>query len=62
MSQQASTSSEKVFGPIRSCFWPVHRHEAKKAYPYVFDRFFDLCQLQYLAQYERYGCCHSFRS
>lgn len=33
MSQQASTSTEKAFGPIRSCFWPVHRHEARKLIP-----------------------------
>lgn len=33
MSQQASTGSEKAFGSLRSCFWPVHRHEAKKLVP-----------------------------
>lgn len=33
MSQQANPGSEKAFGPLRSCFWPVHRHEAKKLIP-----------------------------
>lgn len=33
MSQQASVSSEKAFGALRSSFWPVHRHEAKKLIP-----------------------------
>lgn len=33
MSQKACSNSEKPFGPIRSYFWPVHPHEAKKLVP-----------------------------
>lgn len=33
MSQQTNNGSEKTFGRIRSCFWPVHRHEARKLIP-----------------------------
>lgn len=33
MSQQACSGPEKTFGSIRSCFWPVHRHEVRKLVP-----------------------------
>jgi len=33
MSQQASSTAEKAFGPIRSCLWPIHRHEIRKLLP-----------------------------
>ena len=33
MSNQHNSSSNKPFGPIRSCFWPVHTHEVKKLLP-----------------------------
>src|SRR5271155_566247 len=40
MSQQARASTEKTFGPIRSCFWPIHRFEAKKLIPMFLIVFF----------------------
>lgn len=36
MSQQVNTGSEREFGRIRSCLWPVHRHEIKKLIPMFF--------------------------
>lgn len=33
MSQEACSDSQKAFGPIRSCLWPVYRHEARKLIP-----------------------------
>ena len=33
MSKVSNSSPEKAFGPIRSCFWPVHRYEARKLVP-----------------------------
>ncbi len=42
MSQQTNVDSEKAFGPVRSCLWPIHRHEAKKLVP-MFLMVFLLC-------------------
>jgi ATP:ADP antiporter, AAA family len=42
MSQQASLNSNSAFGPIRSCVWPVYRHEAKKLVP-MFLMIFLIC-------------------
>lgn len=33
MSQQTGVANEKAFGMLRSCFWPVYRHEARKLLP-----------------------------
>lgn len=35
MSRDTISSSAKAFGPIRSCIWPIYRHEAKKLIPMV---------------------------
>jgi AAA family ATP:ADP antiporter len=40
MSQQANSSTEKAFGPIRSCLWPIHRHEVRKLIPMCLIIFF----------------------
>lgn len=36
MSQQLTADSQKAFGPIRSCLWPIYRHEVKKFLPMAF--------------------------
>ncbi|MBA3816198.1 MAG: NTP/NDP exchange transporter [Parachlamydiaceae bacterium] len=33
MSSYSNTNDDKVFGPIRSCVWPVHRNEVRKLLP-----------------------------
>lgn len=33
MSLQTNTNDNNTFGPIRSCVWPVHRHEVRKLLP-----------------------------
>ena len=42
MSQQTNVDSEKEFGPIRSCLWPIYRHETRKLVP-MFLMVFLLC-------------------
>lgn len=36
MSQQTNVDSNKEFGPIRSCIWPIHRSEFRKLFPMFF--------------------------
>lgn len=36
MSTNSNANSEKEFGTIRSCIWPIHRHELKKIMPMFF--------------------------
>jgi len=42
MSQQTNVEIEPTFGFIRSCIWPVHRHEVKKLLP-MFLMIFLIC-------------------
>lgn len=42
MSKSTSEDSDKAFGPIRSCIWPVHRHEVRKLVP-MFLMVFLIC-------------------
>ncbi len=36
MSQPVNKNLDQAFGPIRSCFWPVYRHEVRKLLPMCF--------------------------
>lgn len=36
MSSKSNVDTDRVFGPIRSCLWPIHRHEVKKLLPMLF--------------------------
>lgn len=42
MSQQINVDSDKAFGPIRSCLWPIYRSETKKLAP-MFLLIFFIC-------------------